>query len=150
MLAQRNLTGQEVRVKLLRRPADGNDWTDTGIAKAVRLNGAGANPVGPTAGVSHGVQTVRLEVEPDTIGKFVYRAVAEPHADERNLDDNQAEAPVDVSDEKIRVLLVSGDAGWEFQYIRNFLHRQPELYRLSVWQQDADKDVNQLDRKSVV
>jgi len=143
VLAHRNLTGQEVRVKLLCRPADGNHWTDTGIAEAVRLDGEGASG-GAAAGVSHGVQTVRLAVQPDTVGKFVYRAVVEPHADERNTDDNQAEAPVEVSDEKIRVLLVSGDAGWEFQYIRTFLHRQPELYRLSVWQQDADKDVNQL------
>ena len=144
VLAHRNLTGQEVRVKLLRRPAGGSDWTDTGIDKSVRLDGAGARGGGATEAVSHGVQTVELAVEPDMIGKFVYRAVVEPHADERNLDDNHAEAPVDVSDEKIRVLLVSGDAGWEFQYIRNFLHRQPELYRLSVWQQDADKEVNQL------
>ncbi len=143
VLAHRNLTGQEVRVKLLRCPAAGSDWTDTGIDKSVRLDGAGARG-GAAAAVSHGVQTVELAVEPEMIGKFVYRAVVEPHADERNLDDNQAEAPVDVSDEKIRVLLVSGDAGWEFQYIRNFLHRQPELYRLSVWQQDADKEVNQL------
>ena len=90
------------------------------------------------------MQTVELTVVPDKIGKFVYRAVVEPTADERNTDDNEAEAPVDVSDEKIRVLLVSGDAGWEFQYIRNFLHRQPDLYRLSVWQQNADPEVNQL------
>jgi hypothetical protein len=144
VLAHRNLTGQQVRVKLLRRPADKNDWTETGIAKTVRLDGEGAAGPPAAGGVSSGVQTVALEVEPDTIGKFIYRAVVEPHADERNVEDNQAEAPVDVSDEKIRVLIVSGDAGWEFQYIRNFLHRQPDLYRLSVWQQDADKEVNQL------
>jgi hypothetical protein len=151
VLAHRNLTGQQVRVKLLRKPAeapqgtaDKNDWADTGIAKTARLDGEGAAGSSAAGGVSHGVQTVALEVEPDTIGKFIYRAVVEPHPDERNVEDNQADAPVDVSDEKIRVLIVSGDAGWEFQYIRNFLHRQPDLYRLSVWQQDADKEVNQL------
>ncbi len=150
VLAHRNLSGQEVSVKLLRREVSGaarsakaSDWTDTGIVKAVRLNGEDTRG-GSGKSTSHGVQTVELAVEPDTVGKFVYRAVVEPHADERNLEDNQAEAPVDVSDEKIRVLLVSGDAGWEFQYIRNFLHRQPELYRLSVWQQNADKEVNQI------
>ena len=152
VLAHRNLTGQQVRVKLLRRPAeasttrpaDRNDWTDTGINKTVRLDGEGAAGSSAASGASHGVQTVELEVEPDVIGKFIYRAVVGPHPDERNVEDNQADAPVDVSDEKIRVLIVSGDAGWEFQYVRNFLHRQPDLYRLSVWQQDADKEVNQL------
>jgi hypothetical protein len=152
VLAHRNLTGQQVRVKLFRRPAEASttrpagkdDWTDTGIAKSVQLDGEGAAGASAAGGASHGVQTVALEVEPETIGKFVYRAVVEPHPDERNVEDNQADAPVDVSDEKIRVLIVSGDAGWEFQYIRNFLHRQPDLYRLSVWQQDADKEVNQL------
>ena len=157
VLAHRNLAGQQVRVRLLRRPAEASttrpagasEWTQTGIAKTVRLDGEGAAGSGAggllgAGGVSHGVQTVALEVEPETIGKFVYRAVVEPHPDERNVEDNHADAPVDVSDEKIRVLIVSGDAGWEFQYIRNFLHRQPDLYRLSVWQQDADKEVNQL------
>ncbi len=149
VLAHRNLTGQEVRVKLLRRPAetDGgteDEWTETGIAQAVRLNGEKSRPGSSATAGDHGVQTVEMAVEPETIGRFVYRAVVEPHADERNRQDNHADAPVEVSDEKIRVLLVSGDAGWEFQYIRNFLHRQPELYRLSVWQQDADRDVNQL------
>jgi len=144
VLAHRNLTGQQVRVKLLRKPADKDDWTDTGIAKTVRLDGEGAAGSSAVGGISHGVQTVALEVEPEMIGRFIYRAVVEPHPDERNLEDNQAEAPVDVSDEKIRVLIISGGAGWEFQYIRNFLHRQPDLYRLSVWQQDADKEVNQL------
>jgi hypothetical protein len=151
VLAHRNLAGQQVRVKLLRRPAeaprgpaDKSDWTDTGINKTVRLDGEGAAGSSAAGGASHGVQTVALEVEPDVIGKFIYRAVVEPHPDERNVEDNHADAPVDVSDEKIRVLIVGGDAGWEFQYIRNFLHRQPDLYRLSVWQQDADKEVNQL------
>jgi len=86
---------------------------------------------------------VTLTIEPGEVGEYVYRAVVEPRPDERNTADNYAEAPMKVSDEKIRVLLVSGDAGWEFQYLRNFLLRQPELYRLSVWQQNADPNVNQ-------
>lgn len=147
ILAHRNLSGQEVMVKLLRRPAEGpeddpnSQWTDTGVSASVRLDGKQS---GAGAASDQGVQTVELAVEPDRIGKYVYRAVVEPHAEERNAEDNLADAPVEVSDEKIRILLVSGDAGWEFQYIRNFLHRQPDLYRLSVWQQNADTEVNQI------
>ena len=48
-----------------------------------------------------------------------------------------------MTDKRIRVLLISGDAGWEFRYLRSYFLRQPELYQLSVWQQDADPEVNQ-------
>jgi len=144
VLGHRNLTGRSVTVKLLRREQNGKKWTDTGLTKKVVLNGErppGAAPGG--ASRDKGVQTVAIQVEPEKVGRFVYRAVVEPDAEERNADDNAADAEVVVSDEKIKVLLVSGDAGWEFQYVRNFLLRQPELYRLSVWQQNADKEINQ-------
>lgn len=144
VLAHRNLAGRAVTVRLLRRPRDKETWGDTGISEKVVLNGESPSGLPPAAaGRSKGVQTVALQVEPDRIGKFVYRAVVEPQEDERNPNDNAAEAPVSVSDEKIKILLVSGDGGWEFQFLRNFLHRQPELYRLSVWQQNADKEINQ-------
>ena len=55
-------------------------------------------------------------------------------------DDNEARARVRVTDEKIRVLLVSGDSGWEFQYLRNRLLRNPHKYLVSIWQQNADLD----------
>ena len=145
VLAHRNLSGRRVAVKLLRRPKDQEKWTDTGLTKTVVLDGEKGSPLPPSGQTERtkGVQTVAIQVEPDKIGQFVYRAIVEPLPEERNPDDNEAEAEVKVSDEKIKVLLVSGDAGWEFQYIRNFLLRQPELYRLSVWQQNADKELNQ-------
>jgi hypothetical protein len=152
VLAHRNLAGQSVTVKVLRRAEDGDKdkWDETGLVKTVKLNGEssdGASAPAPAAGAdgqrSRGVQTVDFQLEPDKIGQFVYRAYVEPRSDEENTEDNHADAPVKVSDEKIKVLLISGDAGWEFQYVRNFLLRQPELYRLSVWQQNADKDLNQ-------
>ncbi|HUS92879.1 MAG TPA: vWA domain-containing protein [Phycisphaerae bacterium] len=145
-LAHRNLAGQSVTVKVLRRAQDKNQWTDTGLAKTVVLNGKPAPGEDPAEGAerSKGVQAVAISMEPDQLGEFVYRAVVEPRPDERNPNDNSAEANVTVSDEKIKVLLVSGDAGWEFQYVRNFLLRQPDLYRLSVWQQNADKELNQI------
>jgi len=143
-LAHRNLAGQRVTVKLLRRKRDADAWAETGVSQPVVLDGeTPPAPAAPGATRSKGVQSVALPVEPDAIGEFVYRAVVDPHPDERNTDDNAADADVKVSDEKIKVLLVSGDAGWEFQYLRNFMLRQPELYRLSVWQQNADKEINQ-------
>jgi hypothetical protein len=147
ILAHRNLAGQTVEVKLLRRPADKKDWADTGVKKSVVLaDEAARSPAAAAAATgdqSRGIQTVELQLEPDEVGQFVYRAAVDPRPDEKNVADNFADANVKVSDEKIKVLLISGDAGWEFQYIRNFLIRQPELYQVSVWQQNADKEVNQ-------
>jgi hypothetical protein len=59
-------------------------------------------------------------------------------------DDNAAEAIVKVTDSKIKVLLISADAGHEFQYLKNYLLSQPQLHQISDWQQDADVEVNQL------
>ncbi len=145
VLAHRNLSGRSVAVKLLRRPRDSQSWTPTGISKTVVLNGETKAPLAAGGGIGRtkGVQTIELQVEPDKIGQFVYRAIIDPIPEERNRADNAAEAEVKVSDEKIKVLLISGDAGWELQYVRNFLLRQPELYRLSTWQQNADKELNQ-------
>lgn len=42
----------------------------------------------------------------------------------------------------VRVLLIAGSAGKEFQYLRNALQRQEE-YALSVWQQNAEAGTNQ-------
>jgi len=142
VLAHRNLSGRSVTVKLLRRPRDSREWSDTGLRKTVVLDGEKAAPL-VAAGRTKGVQTVALHVEPDKIGPFVYRALVEPVPEEKNRQDNAADAEVKVSDEKIKVLLISGDGGWELQFVRNFLLRQPELYRLSVWQQNADKELNQ-------
>ncbi len=147
VLAHRNLVGETVNVKLSRRPRDGEAWTDTGISKQVVLEapagGDAPGLVGVAGQAGRGIQAVTLNVEPGEVGQFVYRAIVPPRPDERDPNDNAAEAPLKVSDEKIKVLVVSGDAGWEFRYVRNFLLRQPELYRVSVWQQNADPEVNQ-------
>ncbi len=147
VLAHRNLSGESVTVKLLCRAKGKTNWTDTGISQTVTLDAESPTsaPAGaiPAAEKDKGVQSVAISLEPNDIGEFVYRAAVDPRKDERNTADNYAEAPMKVSDEKVRVLLISGDAGWEFQYLRNFLTRQPDLYRVSVWQQNADPNVNQ-------
>ncbi|MFP3936857.1 MAG: hypothetical protein ACLFVW_00855 [Phycisphaerae bacterium] len=137
-VSHRNLTGAEVVCRLLRREPEGGDFVDTGESVAFTL----AEPDGE-AETRRGTQTVKIRTEADELGEFEYRAVVDPLPSERNTDDNSADATVTVSEKRIHVLLVSGDAGWDFQYLRNFLLRQPELYKISVWQQNADTEVNQ-------
>lgn len=136
VLSHRNLAGERVRIRLLARKADQAEWTDTGVAAETQLDGEDASSA------SKGVQTVSMNVEPDCQGEMVYKAVIDPRSDERDVSDNSAEAVVKVLDGKLNVLLVSGDAGWEFQYLRDFLYRD-DLYRVSVWQQNADPEVSQ-------
>ncbi len=144
ILAHRNLGGRTVDVKLYRRKEgeaiDKNQLVATRsitFKEGERKNGK----VEDTA-----VQTEILtldEAENQDLGTFVYTAVVDSGLDEKNKADNRAEAVLNVSDNKIRVLLVSGYASWEFQYLRNFLLRNPDTFRVSVWQQNADKEINQ-------
>lgn len=135
IIAHRNAQGQKVTLRLEQRPSDKDQWTDAGVKETVTLSDE-------TSGAK-GVQTVVLKVRATQVGSFVYRAVVDPLADEQNVKDNSAEALVRVVDNKINVLLIAGDSGWEFQYLRNFLQRQNELYRVSVWQQNADPEISQ-------
>ncbi|MCK5557175.1 MAG: VWA domain-containing protein, partial [Candidatus Hydrogenedentes bacterium] len=147
MLHHRNLENESVEVRLYRRKAGENfpdNLQDTPpiIARTVKL----IEPDDPEAdGRGKGVQSVKIEFVPKVKehGEYVYRVLIPRRRDELTGEDNHADAFVKVSDDKTRILLISGDSGWEFRYIRNYFLRQPELYRLSVWQQDADVEVNQ-------
>lgn len=136
-VAHRGLAGQTVALKLQRRESNSKDWEDV-KTEQVRFADAEGDPT-----QSRGEQTVEMTIEPDKVGEFVYRAILEPRADEQTPDDNAAESIVKVTDAQIKVLLVSGDAGFEFQYLKNYLLSQPELYKISVWQENADPEVNQ-------
>ena len=141
LVAHRNIEGQTITVRLLRRAGNATEWSDTGVSQVVELTapeGAGDSER------TKGLRTVALHLEPKELGEFVYKAVVDALPGERRTDDNSAETLVRVSDEKIKILLISSDAGWEFQYLRNFLLRLPDLYRLSVWQQNADREINQV------
>jgi len=147
MIAHRNLEGQQAVVRLQRRPDGQAEWADTNVSATVDLDGVDEADDVATVGSGAGQRTlsVTLTVRPEELGAFEYRAVIDPRPDEHNPDDN-ASGPlrVQVTDEKINILLISGDAGWEFQYLKNFLIRADQLYRVSVWQQSADPEVNQV------
>jgi len=137
-LTHRNLDGQGVTVRLQERPVGKTDWTETGVSKDVELGSSDRE--GEQSRMLH---TASMVHTPTKVGDFEYRAVVEPIPGEEKTEDNHAMSVVTVSENRIRILLISGDAGWEFQYLRNFLLRQPDLYRISIWQQNADPDVNQ-------
>lgn len=141
LLSHRNFAGETVKVRLLRRPISKEQWTDTGVSADVKIEQE--EPGAADEIRSRGLQTVKLTAEVKETGQYVYRAQVDARGDDRQSEDNYADTKLEVSEERVNILLVSSDAGWEFQYLRNFLLRQGELYRLSVWQQTADTEVNQ-------
>ena len=143
VLSHRHMSGKSVTIRLLCRPVNKDQWSDTGVSKTVGLGGRSVPAAAEDRDHAKGLQTATLYIEPEALGRFVYKAVVDPLADEFNTDDNSAQTTIEVSDEKTNVLLISGDGGWEFQYLKNFLLRSDDTYRLSVWQQNADKEINQ-------
>ncbi|HDZ20817.1 hypothetical protein LCGC14_0269020 [marine sediment metagenome] len=146
LLAARNLDGHEIDVVLMRRAAGEQEWQETDVKATVDLSDPedGEGAPAPEDRTRGRIIRVPLHLEPKDLGEFEYRAEVAPLPGEQDLDDN-ASRPlrIYVADEKINVLLVSGDAGWEFQYLKNFLVRAEDVYRVSIWQQNADKEVNQ-------
>ena len=144
-LTHRHMAGTSVTVELWQaKVATGaaakepEHWEKTGVSETVTLKGGEAADDG-----AGDIQEVPMSVTPEETGRFVYKARVEPRDEELIKTDNEAVATVKVSDEKVTVLLVSGDGSWEFQYLRNYLLRHPEHYKVSAWQQNTDVQFNQ-------
>lgn len=139
-LAHRNLDGQQVTLRLLRRKSGQNDWEPTSAVRTVKLQGEGES-----GGHSKGVQTVpvQLDLSDKDTGVYRFKAVVDVLPEEQNRDNNSAEATVRVTEKKIRILFITADAGKEFLFLMNYLLRQKDMYQVSVWQQNIDPDVTQ-------
>jgi hypothetical protein len=74
----------------------------------------------------------------DAPGRFTYRAEVAPPDGEPLVPERHARtAPVEVLDERLRLLLVAGGASHEFQILRNLLLRDKTI-DVSCWLQSAD------------
>ncbi|HEV3164506.1 MAG TPA: vWA domain-containing protein [Isosphaeraceae bacterium] len=85
------------------------------MRQMVRVPGDGSRPV-----VVFRVPLEKVGPQPMTI------AVAPPPGDAR-ADNDQKTVTVQVADDKARILLVDGQARWEFRYLRNALARDPRV-----------------------
>jgi hypothetical protein len=79
----------------------------------------------------------------ETAGRFVYRAEVVPPAGETPTAERHARtAPVEVLEERVRVLLLAGGSSHEFQILRNLLIRDKTI-DVSCWLQSADPNFPQ-------
>lgn len=140
-IANRRCAAQTAQLELARRPADSPPdaaWENVEMTTPADVALTGKDDD----------QTCTQEVpvrfdSGKVVGDFIYQLTVKPLENEFSAADNSAAQPLRISSEKIKVLMVSGDAGWEFQYLRNMLLRSPDHYAVSVWQMDAEEGFNQ-------
>ena len=85
----------------------------------------------------------RIRVDFDHIlnqpGKYIYTVQVDPLEDETEIDDNaRVTSEMEVVDEKVKVLLVSGEASWDYQHVYKLLQRDQTI-ALSCWLQSMDE-----------
>ncbi len=85
----------------------------------------------------------RIRVDFDHIlnqpGKYVFSVAVDPLNDETETDDNQQAASImEVVDEQVRVLLISGMPSWDYDPVKKLLERDQSI-SLSCWLQSMDE-----------
>lgn len=71
--------------------------------------------------------TVTFSIPTDKAGRYEFDLRTDVHAGELRQDNNVREISMQVVDNKARVMLVEGDARWEFRYLRNLLDRDKQV-----------------------
>src|SRR5207249_3718032 len=61
--------------------------------------------------------TVRFQARMDEVGTQALTVVARPAPEETRTENNARTLPVNVADDKARVLLIDGEARWEYHYL---------------------------------
>ena len=103
---------------------DGYEGTEV----SVRLERPGAEPMVQKVRAEAGVRpTLTFRVPLETVGSVPLSVAVGPLEGDTRLDNDRRTATVQVADDKAKVLLVDGEARWEFQYLRNALVRDARV-----------------------
>ena len=81
---------------------------------------------------SDGYRTVRFAVKLDQVGAQSLTVAVKPAAGEIRTDNNTRTAVVNVADDKAKVLMIDGEARWEYHYLASALARDPSVQLGSV------------------
>jgi hypothetical protein len=79
-----------------------------------------------------GYHTVRFGVKMEQLGAQTLTVTALPVKGEIRTDNNSRPVVVHVADDKARVLLIDGEARWEYHYLANALARDPAVQLQTV------------------
>lgn len=103
--------GQDIEVKL--QPAEGDAITKT------------VTPRGPHVEIEFPLPVSKL-------GRYEFTISTKPQPGETRQDNNSRDFAMTVVDDKVHVLLIEGEARWEFRYIDNALKRDARVTLHSV------------------
>lgn len=98
-----------------------------GESLTIRLNRDGELVSEQTVTPASDSATVTFEVPSDVAGRFDYRIETTPQPGELRQDNNSRDVSLQVVDNKASVMLVDGDARWEFRYLKNLLDRDQQV-----------------------
>jgi hypothetical protein len=100
-----------------------------GRVVAITLERPGASPLRQaiTAPESGARPVVTFRVPMDEVGTVPLSVAIEPMEGDARPDNDRRTVTVQVADDKARVLLVDGEARWEFRYLRDALARDPRV-----------------------
>lgn len=108
-------------------------WGAMGESVSVVLKRAGNVVATRTVQVTAPVfeQALQFEIEPEEVGEFTYTFSVAPLPGEALLENNQADVPLSVARDKIRVLLVCGSPTWDYRFLRQGLKQDPSVDLIS-------------------
>lgn len=105
------------------------DGPPPGAEVPVTLDRPGASPIRKVVKVpadgSRPVATFRVAM--DAVGLQTLSATVGPIDGDVRADNDRRPVPIEVADDRARVLLIDGQARWEFRYLRNALARDPRV-----------------------
>jgi len=118
------MAGETVVVELFERDEAGAAGAGAVAREVVTIEGDG--PVGP----------VVFNRTREAVGRAIYRVAMPVGAYESVADDNAKQLTVNIMDDKMRVLLISGSPSWEYRYVSRLLVRDG-TFEVSCWLQSA-------------
>lgn len=128
-----DLGQQAIQLTLLEQPLDPESRKPLGSAEEI----AHREIQLPTEG---GQARISFEHSQMESGLYEYRVVAETVENEIATTDNRrSSSPVEVIDDQVKVLLISGSPNWDYQQVLRLLQRDPSI-QVASWLQSLDPE----------
>ena len=93
----------------------------------VVLERKGAKPVTKTVRPDDNVARVRFDLDAERVGHFRYTLRTDVRPGETRKDNNSRSFAMSVVDDTVHVLLIAGEARWEFRFLNNALERDDRV-----------------------
>jgi len=133
-LSSQGFEGEPITIRLFESPADQAESDGREVASVT--------VPAPPDGQSRPFELVH---QPQEVGRYRYRLVAEEQPREDQAENNRLARVISVREDKLKVLLVDGQPRYEYRYLKTFLERRPESVELEVVLQSADPEYSAQD-----